>query len=233
MLFGNLIMSRSIRWQSSTAALMAIAITTGVATPLVSFSPVMAQGFNINQSRTISIRSGATLPVTYEKEKVIVKPGETLALTLKIADNVTDSNRNILIPANSAVIGELQPVILNTRSSSNNQQGVRFVARELVFPSGQRQQIYANSKTITQTETITKGASTGQILTDAAIGAGAASVISLITGNKKIEVLEPVGGAAAGALASILLRKPKTDVFVLRPEQDLDITLTSNLVITR
>jgi hypothetical protein len=55
----------------------------------------------------------------------------------------------------------------------------------------------------------------------------------LITGNKKIEVLEPVGGAAAGALASILLRKPKTDVFVLRPEQDLDITLTSNLVITR
>ncbi len=226
-------MSRSNRWQSSTAALMAIAITTGATTPLVSFSPALAQGYNLNQSRTASIPVNVTLPVTYEKEKVIVKPGETLTLTLKIADNITDSNRNILIPVNTEVIGELQPVRLNTRSSGNNQQGVRFVARELVFPSGQRQQIYANSKTITQTETITKGASTGQILTDAAIGAGAASVISLITGNKKIEVLEPVGGAAAGALASILLRKPKADVFVLRPEQDLDITLTSNLVITR
>ena len=108
-----------------------------------------------------------------------------------------------------------------------------YQKEELVFPSGQRQQIFANSRTITKTETITKGSSTGQILTDAAIGAGAASVISLITGNKKIEVLEPVGGAAAGALASILLRKPKADVFVLRPEQDLAITLTSNLVITR
>ena len=129
-------------------------------------SPVLAQGYNLNQSRTISIPANVTLPVTYEKEKVIVKPGETLALTLKIADNVTDSNRNILIPANTEVIGELQPVRLNTRSSGNNQQGVRFVARELVFPSGQRLQIFANSKTITQTETISKGASTGQILTD-------------------------------------------------------------------
>ncbi|MFN7853049.1 MAG: conjugal transfer protein TrbI [Dolichospermum sp.] len=226
-------MSRSTRWQSSTAALMAIAITTGAAIPLLSLSPVLAQGYNLNQSRTISIPANVTLPVTYDKEKVIVKPGETLALTLKIADNVTDSNRNILIPANTEVIGELQPVRLNTRSSGNNQQGVRFVARELVFPSRQRQQIFANSRTITKTETITKGSSTGQILTDAAIGAGAASLISLVTGNKKIEVLEPVGGAAAGALASVLLRKQKADVFVLRPEQDLAITLTSNLVITR
>jgi len=224
-------MNNSIRWQSRTAALIAIAITTGTAIPILSFNPVFAQGFNLNQSRTISIPANVTLPVTYEKAKVIVKPGETLALTLKIAENITDSNRNILIPANTEVIGELQPVKLNNRSSSNNQQAVRFVAKELVFPSGKRQQIYANSKTITQTETISKGASTGQILTDAAIGAGAASLISLVTGNKKIEVLEPVGGAAAGALASVLLRKQKAEVFVLKPEQDLNITLTSNLVI--
>jgi hypothetical protein len=230
-------MSHPIRWQSSTAALMAIAITTGAAIPLVSLSPVLAQGYNLNQSRTISIRSGATLPVTYEKEKVIVKPGETLPLTLRIADNITDSNRNILIPVNTEVIGELQPVNLNSTYSrdrnTETNQGVRFVARELIFPSGQRQQIFANSQTITQTETISQGASTGKILTDAAIGAGAASVISLLTGNKKIEVLEPVGGAAAGALASVLLRKEKSDVFVLRPDTDLAITLTSNLVINR
>jgi hypothetical protein len=228
-------MSRSTRWQSSTAALMAIAITTGAATPLLSFSPVLAQGYNINQPRTISIPANVTLPVTYEKEKVIVKPGESVVLTLRIADNITDRNRNILIPVDTEVIGELQPVRLNSSNSrdrnTQTNQGVRFVAKELVFPSGQKQQIFATSKTITRTETITKGASTGQILTDAAIGAGAASVISLITGNKKIEVLEPVVGAAAGGLASVLLRKQKADVFVIRPEQDLAITLTSNLVI--
>ncbi len=222
-------MSLSIRWQPSTAALMAIAITTGAATPLLSFAPALAQ-YNLNQSRTISIPSGVTLPVSYDKDKVSVKPGETLPLTLKISDNITDSNKNILIPANTQVVGELQPV---NPTSGNNQQGVRFVAQQLVFPSGQTQQISANSKTITQTETITKGPSTGQIATDAAIGAGAASVIALLTGNKKIEVLEPVGGAVAGAAASVLLRKKKSDVFVIRPTQDLAITLTSNLVITR
>ncbi|MFM8007432.1 MAG: conjugal transfer protein TrbI, partial [Dolichospermum sp.] len=93
-------MNNSIRWQSSTATFIAIAMTTGIAMPILSFNPVFAQGFNLNQSRTISIPANVTLPVTYEKEKVIVKPGETLALTLKIADNITDSNRNILIPAN-------------------------------------------------------------------------------------------------------------------------------------
>jgi hypothetical protein len=123
----------------------------------------------------------------------------------------------------------LKPVNLG----GNNRKGVRFVATELVFPNGTTQTISANSRTISRTETITKGSDTGQILTDAAIGAGAATLIALVTGNKKVEVLEPIGGAAAGALASVLLRKNTADVFVLRPEQDLAITLTSNLVLSR
>ncbi|MGM3308514.1 conjugal transfer protein TrbI [Anabaena sp. WFMT] len=229
-------MSRLMRWKSSTAALMAMAITTGAVTPLFAFAPAQAQ-FNLNQSRNTTIPANVTLPVTYEKEKVIVKPGETLPLTLTIANDIIDSNRNVLIPARTEVIGELQPVNLNSSYSRNrddvNNQGVRFVARELVFSSGQRQQIYANSRTITETERISEGSNTGQILTDAAIGAGAASVIALITGNKRIEILETLGGGAAGALASVLIRKKQADVFVLRPEYDLDITLVSNLVLSR
>jgi hypothetical protein len=209
---------------------MAIAITTGAATPLLSFAPALAQGYNLNQSRTITIPANVTLPVTYDKEKVTVKPGETLPLTLTISDNITDSNKNILIPVDTEVVGELQPV---NSTSGNKQQGVRFVATKLVYASGQTQDISANSKTITQTETITKGPSTGQVLTDAAIGAGAATGISLITGNKQIGVLKSAAGAVAGAGASVLLRKQKSDVFVIRPAEDLAITLTSNLVITR
>lgn len=216
-------------WQSGTAALMTIAITTGAVTPLFTFAPAQAQ-FNINQPRTITIPANVTLPVTYEKEKVIVNPGERLPLTLRIANDIIDSNRNVLIPARTEVVGELEPVNL---SSSNDRKGVRFVARELVFATGRRLQINANSRTITETEKISKGTDTGQVLTDAAIGAGAATVISLLTGNKKIETLEPIGGAAAAALASVLLRKKQADVFVLRPEEDLDITLLSNLVLSR
>jgi hypothetical protein len=216
-------------WKSGTAALMTIAMTTVAVAPLFTFNAAQAQ-FNINQSRTITIPANVILPVSYEKEKVIVNPGERLPLTLKIANDIIDSNGNLLIPANTEVVGELQPVNL---PNSNNKKGVRFVAQELVFATGRRQQINANSKTITKTERISKGSDTGQILTDAAIGAGAATVISLLTGNKKIEVLEPVGGAAVGVLANLLLRKKQADVFILRPEEDLDITLGSNLVISR
>jgi hypothetical protein len=221
-------MSGLITWKSTAAALMTIAINTGAVIPWLYPNPAQAQ-FNFNQPRTITIPANVTLPVTYEKEKIILQPGERIPLTLRIANDIMDSNRNILIPVNSEVTGELTPVNLG----GNNRKGVRFVATELVFPNGKTQTISANSRTISKTETITKGSDTGQILTDAAIGAGAATLIALVTGNKKVEVLEPIGGAAAGALASVLLRKNTADVFVLRPEQDLAITLTSNLVLSR
>ncbi|MCH4904923.1 conjugal transfer protein TrbI [Cylindrospermopsis raciborskii CHAB3438] len=220
-------MSGLITWKSTAAALMTIAINTGAVIPWIYPNPAQAQ-FNFNQPRTITIPANVTLPVTYEKEKIILQPGERIPLTLRIANDIMDSNRNILIPANSEVTGELTPVNLR----GDNRRGVRFVATELVLPNGKTQPISANSRTITRTETITKGSNTGQILTDAAIGAGAATLIALVTGNKKVEVLEPIGGAAAGALASVLLRKNRADVFVLRPEQDLAITLTSNLVLS-
>ncbi|MCM0589845.1 MAG: conjugal transfer protein TrbI [Gloeotrichia echinulata DEX184] len=221
------------RWKSSTAALMTMAMATSAMTPLFTFAPANAQ-YNINQPRVISIPVNVTLPVTYEKEKVVVSPGESSALTLRIANDIIDRNRNILIPSGTEVVGRLEPVNLNRGSENQNRsnKGVRFVAQELVFSSGRRQSINATSKTITRTETISRGADTGQILTDAAIGAGAATLIALVTGNRKIEVLEPVGGAAAGALASVLLRKNKAEVFVLRPDQDLAITLNSNLVLS-
>lgn len=222
-------MSKIMRWKSGTAALMALTLTTVAATPLITFAPAQAQ-FRLNQPRTVTIPSNVTFPVTYEKEKIIVSPGETVPITLKIAEDIIDSRRTILIPANTEIEGELKPVTVGSRTST---QGVRFVARELVFANGRRQNINANSQTITRTETISKGADTGQILTDAALGAGAASVISLITGNKKIELLEVLGGGAAGALGSLLLRKNKAEVYVLRPEQDLNITLTSSLTIAR
>ncbi|MBW4615871.1 MAG: conjugal transfer protein TrbI [Desmonostoc vinosum HA7617-LM4] len=243
-------MLRIHRWKSGTAAIMATAITTSVVAPLFTFAPANAQYNNrIGQqyNRNITIPSGVAFPVTYEKEKVVVSPGESADLTLRIANDIIDRNRNVLIPAGTQVVGRLESVNLDrdysrdrdyptdrdysTDRDSNTRKGVRFVARELVFSSNRRQQINASSRTYTRTERISKGADTGNILTDAAIGAGAATVISLITGNRKIELLEPLGGAAAGALASVLLRKKEADVFVIRPEQDLRLTLDSDLTL--
>lgn len=227
-------MTRLNQWKSGAAALMAITVTTGTIAPMIAFAPAANAQYRINDNRIVSIPAGVSFPVTFEKEKVIVSPGETSSLTLKIANNIIDNNRNILIPANTEVVGQLQPVYYDDysrdRNDKSNVRGVQFVAKELVFPSGKRQAINASSQTVTRLEKITKSDSS-KILTDAAIGAGAATVISLITGNRRIEILEPVAGAAIGGLASVLLRKKSADVFVVRPEQDLRLTLNSNLTV--
>ncbi|MDB9376000.1 conjugal transfer protein TrbI [Nodularia sphaerocarpa] len=228
------------QWKFRTAALMTMAITTTGVMPMIALAPANAQ-YNIGQprtfeqSRTVTIPANANVifPVTHDKEQVVVSRGETVNLTLKISNDITDAQRNVLIPRNTEVVGRLEPVYFNgTNRDNDNVRGVQFVARELVFPSGRRQPINASSQVVSRTEKVSKKNSS-RILTDAAIGAGTATAISLITGNRRIEILEPLGGAAAGALASVLLRKEEAEVFVLRPEQDLRLALNSNLVIDR
>lgn len=222
-------MTRFHRWKSGTAALMSMAITTGAIAPMFAPTPATAQQIfrNQSQSRTVSIPAGVTIPLTYEKDKIVVTPNESTSLTLRVARNIVDRSGYVLIPEGSEIIGELRP------ATRNRQQGSRFEARELVFPNGERQDINATSQIVTRKETIKKGAETGRILTDAAIGAGAASVISLLTGNRRIETLEPIGGAAAGAAASVLLRKKEVEVVTIDPQNDLNVTLRSNLVVYR
>jgi hypothetical protein len=228
-------MNRFLYWKSGTAAVMAMAITTGTIVPL--FAPVGANAqtpelFNrsrvTSQSRTVSIPRGVRIPVTYEKDRILVTPNETSSLKLTVARNIVDRNGNLLIPEGTEIEGQLEPA-----TARNGDKGSRYVAKELVFRDGRRQTIDATSQIVTRKETIKKGAKTGTILTDAAIGAGAASVISLITGNRKIEVLEPIAGGAAGALASVLLRRREVEVVSIDPQRDLDLTLESNLLLSR
>jgi hypothetical protein len=227
-------MNRLLNWKSGTTAFMAMVMSTSTIVPL--FAPVATAQqpaiFTrptqpISQSRTVSIPPGVTIPVTFDKDRIIVTPDETTSVTLEVAQNVVDGNRNVLIPAGTKIEGQLQP------RTVNGVKGSQFVAEELVFSDGRRQPIDANSRVVTRKETIKKGAKTTTILTDAALGAGAATVISLLTGNKRVEVLEPVAGGAAGALASALLRKRQVEVVVINPQQDLDVTLNSNLVVSR
>ncbi|QSJ21014.1 conjugal transfer protein TrbI [Nostoc sp. UHCC 0702] len=225
-------MTRIHQWKSTTAALMTMAITTAAITPMIAFAPANAQQYNIGQSRTVTIPSGVSLPVTSDKNKIVIKPGESASLTLRIASDITDNNRNLLIPARSEVVGRLEPVYLD-RNSSGNRQGVRFIAQELIFPSGRRQQINASSRTYSRIEKVTQSPSTGQVLTDAGIGAAAGLLGSLVTGDRKVNDVKPIIGAAAGAGASVVLRKKQVDAFVIRPREDLRIILDSNLVLSR
>lgn len=215
-------------WKIAPLALMAMTISTSTIAPvMLSNAPANAQ-FILGQPRNVSIPRGVTIPLTSEKERIGVSPDSPTKLTLTVATNIIDGNRNVLIPRGSKINGELQPV------NFDGEKGVQFVATELVFPNGTKQFIDAVSPVITRKEKIKKGPSTGQVLTNAGIGAAGATAIALITGNRRVEILEPIIGAAAGAGGTLILGGSQKEVVVINPrQQELNVTLRSNLLISR
>jgi len=216
-------MITSQKMRSTTAAILALVITVGTSAPLVVATPAEAQ--QLPQVDSIRIPSGSVIPVSYEKDKIVVTRDETAPLTLTVARDIRTAQGRVLIPAGSQIVGQLQPV------RSGNQRGTQFVARELILSSRQRYRIDANSGIITRTEKVQKGANGGSVAQGAALGAASAAALAGITGDKAIATEEVLGGAGIGALAGVLFGRRSVDVIVIRPEADLAIRLRSDLLL--
>ncbi len=217
-------------FKPTTSLLTALTIGTVAATTLVNITPAKAQLFpsqrqsnpypqrtNNNNYNFGVIPRGVVIPVGYEQEKILVTKEETVPITLIVAANIRDSNRNTLIPYGTEVVGQIEPA----------GNGSRFVAEELVFPDGTAQYIDATSNVVTRTETIEQGADTGDILKGAAIGAAAATVLAEIFGD--IDFLEVLGGAGIGAVGGLLLGGNEAELVSIDPNNDLNLTLQSDL----
>jgi hypothetical protein len=173
----------------------------------------------------IVIPAGRSLPTTYtQAEKIVVAPGERLPITLTINNNIraSNSNRSLLIPAGTKVEGEFQPV---------DQTGTRFVAKNLVFPNNTRVAFNAESDVITRTEEIRRGVSTDALLKGAAIGSGAAAIISGVTGNRRITLGKVLIGTGAGALGGLVFGRNRAQVLSVDPKTDLSLRLNDSLAL--
>lgn len=216
---------RLLRWQSGTACLLALGMSAATAAPLVA-SPLLGVEEPLKVSQVfgqtpVAIAAGEFIPVSYEQaEKIVVAPDEIMELTLTIPQNIRSDVGTILIPSGTQVFGQLEPASTG---------GTQFVARELIFSNGQRIEIQAVSEPVTRTERVDRGISSSSTLKGAAIGAGAATLISAITGDRAVATEEILGGAGLGALAGLLLGRRRADVVVIEPDLDLGLTLTSDL----
>jgi hypothetical protein len=221
-----------LKFKSTTSVLMALSITTVAITPIINISSASAQLFPSQRNsdreynrdyerndyyRGTVIPEGTRIPVEYEKEKILVTKEETVPVTLTVGANIRDRNRDTLIPYGSEISGQIEPA----------GEGSRFVAQELILPDGTSYSIDADSRVVTRTETIKKGASSGDILKGAAIGGAAAAVLSGVLGDVNIE--EVLGGAGLGALGGLLLGGRKAELISIAPSQDLELTLQSDL----
>ncbi|MDJ0574503.1 MAG: hypothetical protein QNJ65_04985 [Xenococcaceae cyanobacterium MO_234.B1] len=214
----------------ATSLLMILTIGTALIAPMVNITSASAQLFptqrrspsspnNNNDYRSRIIPAGTVLPLEYEQEKILVTEDETVDITLTVAANIRDRNRNTLIPYGTLVVGIIEPA----------GNGSRFVAEELVFSDGTTQFINASSNIVTRRETVKRGTEAGDILKGAAIGAAAASIISAIFGD--VDLPKVLGGAGLGALAGWLLGRESVELVSIDPNNDLDITLQSDLVL--
>lgn len=207
--------------RSGTSVLIALGLTVSVATPVIfNPSPAIAQRFPGSLQRD-GITAGTLIPIEYEKaEKIIVTPEETLPITMTVASDIRTNFGQIWLPRGSKINGELRPAT----------GGSQFVADEVILSNGQRFRLNANSQVVTRTETIRKGASARNILTGAAVGAAAAAAIAGVVGDKAIATEEVLGGAGLGAIAGVFLGRERVEVVVIRPQEDLDLRLQSELV---
>ena len=217
-------------FKPTTSIITLLTISAAAIIPVVNLAPASAQLFpsegrtrrtnrNGVYSRTV-IPAGTVIPVEYEKEKILVTQSETVSITLTVGANIRDRYRNDLIPYGSEISGQIEPA----------GEGSRFVAEELILPDGTTHFINADSRIITRTETVKKGADAGDILTGAAIGGAAAVVLGDLFGDINIE--EVIAGAGIGALGGLLLGGgDEVELISIDPERDLDLTLQSDLVL--
>ncbi len=224
-------MVKILQWQSGTALLLALGVTSGTIAPLTVTSSAgatpatysVAQLFppsNYPASR-VAIPAGTQIPVRYDgANKIVVLPTETNDLTLKVARNIRSSSGQLLIPSNSQVKGKLRPA----------DAGSQFVAEELILTDGTSYRLNADSEVVTRTEQIRRTDS-GAILKGTAAGAGVATLLSGILGSRKITAPKILLGAGAGALSGWLLGKQTVDVVAIYPNTDLTLTLNSSLVL--
>lgn len=224
--------------RSQTAVFMALTMASAAIVPLFSVAPVSAQlfpssgssGSSTNVSRQVVIPAGTVIPAEYkESEKILVTKEETVPLTLTVSANIKNRYGTILIPYGSQIVGEIRPA----------EEGSQFVAQTLILEDDieaedeqNEQPLEGTSEVITTTETIEEGASAGDILQGAAIGAAAATVVAAILGDKAIATEEVLGGAGLGALAGWILGKEEADLISIDTDTDLDVTLESDLVLT-
>ncbi len=139
-------------------------------------------------SPTAMLPSGTSIPVKYsDAKKIIVTPTETSPLTLTVAQNVTNAQGTVVIPAGSQVVGQLRPAT----------GGSQFVASSLIV-NGRQTPINATSNVVTTTQN-TRSPNFLAIVEDAAIGSGVSAAISGLAGDKHITAVKVLTGTVAGA----------------------------------
>ncbi len=187
---------------SSLTMLTSIAVTALIASPSSASSSdrsqtkLQANNQTHNQTNKLAqvFRSTFNLPVGQaiatkinRQDTLYINKGETVNASLLVAQDISANNGTVLIPAGAVIEGQFVPA----------EGGSKFVAQKFTS-RGATVRLQAESALINDVKD-PRETNAGAILTDAGIGGAAGAVLSgVLRGN--VQILDVLGGAAAGAV---------------------------------
>ncbi|HEY9608279.1 hypothetical protein [Allocoleopsis sp.] len=239
-------MIRFSGFSSGTAALLMFGMTASAVMPIVMATPTKAATFSDvnnhlnrsvsassyiassvsiqNQSLKLKVAKDSKINVSYTpSKKVVLTPGETMNMTLMVANDIKNSQGQILIPKNSQIEGQLI-----SRYSANDFKGAQFVAQKLIIGKKSYNNINATSALIKNQQS-SNSFGIGKTLQNATMTVAAQAALGKITGQRM-----SVGDILSSVLTSRSQdNQPKENdqLIIIEPQKDLSLTLGSDFYV--
>lgn len=175
-----------------------------------------------NQSLTLKIPKGSQINVSYPSfPRVVVTPDETLNMTLTVANDIKNSQGNVLIPKNSKIEGQLIP-----RYSGNDVLGTQFVTQRIIIGNDSYNDLNATSSLITAQQSSNVS---GQSWREAAMTTAAQAIIARVSG-RKVNFGDLLTSVLTGQVVN---NQPqgKDKLIVIEPQKDLTLTVGSDFYV--
>lgn len=160
----------------------------------------VAQTLNNNlntQTTDYRVPQGTTINVEFRtSDKIVIAPGETKFLTLIVTQDILNSKREILIPKDSQIDGQIVP-----RYNGSTFLGSQFVAQRLLVGNQSYNTLNATSLLFNQQSTTNQG-SLQQTLGSAAVNTAAQVLLGRVTGQSSNNngILGQAANVAGGLL---------------------------------
>ena len=175
-----------------------------------------------NNSLTLKVPKDTRINVSYmPSQRVVVTPGETLNMTLMVANDIKNAQGEVLVPKDSQIEGQLV-----SRYSGNDFMGTQFVAQKLTIGNKSYNNINAASSLIKSQQPTNV---IGQTLQNAAMTAAAQTVLAKVTGQR-INVGDILSSVLMGQAQN---SQPQNNdkLIIIDPQKDLNLTLGSDLYV--
>ncbi|MFB8792326.1 MAG: hypothetical protein U7123_26625 [Potamolinea sp.] len=134
---------------------------------------------NLNtQATDYRVPQGTRINVEFRaSDKIVITPGETRSLTLIVTQDILNSKREILIPKDSQIDGQIVP-----RYNGSSLLGSQFVAQRLLVGNQSYNTLNATSLLFNQQSTASQGG-LQQALGGAAVNTAAQVLLGRVTGQ--------------------------------------------------